>query len=518
MRGKSSSWTVPAHSEATDLRRPKACGMRGKSRFSVDSALRMGVLAAFAVALSSCTMFNPAPKKTVTERVTSAFVQARDPQNVIGKAEHPRVVADNGGAYENAELEKLLAVVVAELVANDTDKARPRAYRVTILDSPKVNAFALPGGYLYVTRGLIALANDAAEVATVLAHEMAHVAADHGVERIAQAKATDLATKVATGVVSNGAKGALVARSSDAKLARFSQKQELEADALGIRLAGKSGFDAFGATRFLTSLRRWSEYQAERGGGSGMMSTHPSTPRRLALAKAHARNFGPPGTGKALRERYLKGIDGLTFGDAEAQGFVRGRRFAHKGLSIAFEVPRGFALKNRSQAAVATGRDGTAIRYDVAARAGETANLSAADYIASGWVNGLDSASVKSTKLNGFEAATARATAGAWRFSVAVFADGKRFHRFIVAAPGAKGAPEGIARSVTRSFRRLSETEREALAPLRVSLHTVKAGETVASLARTMPVTAPRTLFRTLNALGPNETLAPGRVVKLVRE
>ena len=485
--------------------------------------LKPATFALAATVLVSCKMTDvlssAKPEASVATRVTSAFVQSRDPQHKIGAAEHPRVVASNGGAYEDAKLEALLAIVVADLVAaaekqnGDQSEGAARAFKVTILDSPKVNAFALPGGYLYVTRGLIALSNDAAEVAAVLAHEMAHVSANHGVQRIARAKSADIAARVATQVVSNGAAKAIATTATTKKLAAFSQEQERQADMLGIRLAGGAGFDTFAASRFLVSLRRWSQYQAERGAGSNMMSTHPSTPQRVRLAKSHARRFGPAGTGRTLRERYLAGIDGLVFGDAEAQGFVRGRRFSHKSLGITFAVPPGFSIRNKAQAALATGPNETAVRFDTAARNGEAA----ADYIASGWVNGLDAASIQTGTVNGMSVATARASAGTWNFAVAVFAVEDRFFRFITATPRGQ-RPDRAARSVTASFRRLSDKERADLKPLRLALHTVREGESVRSLAKSMPTgEASQTLLRTLNALGPKAEPRAGDVLKVVR-
>ena len=499
--------------------------LRSRSPLSSKSLARSALLALAATALVSCKMTDvlssAKPEASVATRVTSAFVQSRDPQGKIGAAEHPRVVASNGGAYEDEKLEALLAVVVADLVA-EADKSRgdesegaagpQRAFKVTILDSPKVNAFALPGGYLYVTRGLIALSNDAAEIAAVLAHEMAHVSASHGVERIARAKSADIAARVATQVVSNGAAKAIATTATTKKLAAFSQEQERQADMLGIRLAGGAGFDAFAASRFLLSLRRWSQYQAERGTGSNMMSTHPSTPQRVKLARAHARRFGPAGTGRTLRDRYLAGVDGLVFGDAEAQGFVRGRRFSHKTLGFTFAVPEGFSIRNKAQAALATGPNETAVRFDTAERSGEVP----ADYIASGWVNGLDTSSIQTGTVNGLPVATARASAGAWNFAVAVFASDDRFFRFITAAPRGR-KPDRTARFVTASFRKLTKDERAALKPLRLALHTVKQGETVRSLAAAMPTgEGSQALLRTLNALDAKAEVRAGDVVKVV--
>ncbi|WP_234843278.1 M48 family metalloprotease, partial [Sinorhizobium meliloti] len=108
-------------------------------------------------------------------------VQKNDPRAQLGAREHPRIVASYGGEYRDAKTERLVARITGALTA--VSENPQQSYRITILNSPAINAFALPGGYLYVTRGLLALANDASEVAAVLSHEMAHVTANHGIQR-----------------------------------------------------------------------------------------------------------------------------------------------------------------------------------------------------------------------------------------------------------------------------------------------------------------------------------------------
>ena len=477
--------------------------------------------AASLVALAGCNVSDMlgsvADSEEPKTRVTAAFVQAQDPQAPIGEAEHPLVVKANGGAYEDERLEALLAVIVAELVAaGPKDAGEPaHAYRVTILDSESVNAFALPGGYLYITRGLIALANDASEIAAVLAHEMAHVDASHGVERIEATKAVDIASRVAAQVVSDGAAGALATASSDRKLASFSQRQELEADHLGIARASRAGFDPQAARRFLLQMRRWSQHRGASGGkGAEMMATHPSTPERVELAQAHAVRLGTSGTGLSLRERYQEGVDGLVFGNRPETGLVRGRDYAHKGLGVAFTVPEGFSLRRKGDAALAAGPGETALRFDAVPR-DKAPGLAAREYLVSGWVKGIDTSSVQAARRSGMDLATARASAGAFDFAVAVFADERNFYRLITAAPkGTKGLA-ATSRTVSASFKALSQAEREALKPLRVRIVEVSEDDTPASLAGRM-ATGGESLFRTLNGLDDAAAIKAGTKVKIV--
>jgi predicted Zn-dependent protease len=135
---------------------------------------------------------NVAPSATPQ---TAEKAGASDPRTRIGANEHPRIIASYGGEFRDAKTERLVARIVGALTLVSENPSQ--AYRITVLNSPAVNAFALPGGYLYVTRGLLALANDASEVAAVLSHEMAHVTANHGLERQRREQEVELAGQVA---------------------------------------------------------------------------------------------------------------------------------------------------------------------------------------------------------------------------------------------------------------------------------------------------------------------------------
>ena len=183
--------------------------------------------------------------------------------NSAAAREHQRVLAAYGGAYEDPKLQAKLASVVDRLVAASE---RPDvAYKVTILNSPAVNAFALPNGQLYVTRGLLGLSNDTAEFASVMAHEMAHVTARHAAMREEQARKTELISNV-NDMLSDPQVGAMALARSKLALASFSRAQEFEADGIGVGIAARSGFDPYGAARLLTSMGRNADLRATSRG------------------------------------------------------------------------------------------------------------------------------------------------------------------------------------------------------------------------------------------------------------
>ncbi len=498
--------------------------MLGKSKFlktRFNTFLR-GVVVLACAGLAGCQTFSGAEEleSIVSEdvgtdgpKISFDSFRAKDPQSKLGAREHPKILAANGGAYEDEKLEALLAIITSSLVTHSDDPER--AYGITVLNSPSVNAFALPGGYLYVTRGLLELANDASEVAAVLAHEMAHVSSNHGIERNRQAKAVDIADRVVSEVVTNDVAGKVALASTEQRLVSFSQRQELQADAIGIKMIGKAGFDPFAAARFLKSMERYANWRASSSlGGPDLSNTHPSTPQRIELARRHARLVGPQGVGKRNRDRFLQGIDGMLFGDSAKEGFVRGKTFAHVRLGIAFDAPNNFTLTNRADAVLAAGPDQMALRFDAVNKDGQG---DAAQYLASGWVNGLLEETVTKRTINSMPAASARAQAGDWQFVVTVVERKNRYYRFILAAPKSATGIDEPGLAIPNSFRELSAKEKASLKPLRLRVVTVKRGDTPASLSKRMVgITRPEQLFMTLNGMEKDAQLKPGQKVKLV--
>ncbi|OAP38949.1 metalloprotease [Sinorhizobium glycinis] len=445
-------------------------------------------------------------------------VQKNDPRAQLGAREHPRIVASYGGEYKDARTERLVARITGALTA--VSENPQQSYRITILNSPAINAFALPGGYLYVTRGLLALANDASEVAAVLSHEMAHVTANHGIQRQQREEAEVIASRVVSEVLSSNLAGKQALARGKLRLAAFSRNQELQADVIGVRMLGEAGYDAYAAARFLDSMAAFSRFSAvdpEADQSLDFLSSHPNAPQRVELARRHARAFGPEGTsGDRGRDYYLAGIDGLLYGDSPEEGYVRGQTFLHGQLGIRFDVPQGFQIDNKAEAVLATGPGEVAIRFDGIA---DTARRNLTDYIASGWVTGLQPDTIRPIAINGLEAATARASADRWDFDVTVIRIGDRIYRFLTAVPKGSTALEATASQLRSSFRRMSPNEVQSLRPLRVRVVTVRPGDTISTLAaRMMGTDRKLDLFRLINAMQVTSTVRPGDKVKIISE
>ncbi|MDP4021585.1 M48 family metalloprotease [Methylobacterium sp. NEAU 140] len=432
-----------------------------------------------------------------------------------GDADHAKLVAAFGGEARAPAVTRLLTEITDRLVrASD----RPdQAYAVTLLDSPVVNAFALPNGRLYVTRGLVALASDSSEVAAVLAHEMAHVTLNHANARSEMELRSALVSRVVADVLNDPDTGAQLKNQSRFALARFSREQELEADAAGVRTLAGAGYDPFAAGRFLTALNRATGLKAGTGTAAepDMLATHPGTAERVVLVTRAARRSGAPGLGTDDRTRYLAAVDGLAYGDNPRDGAVRGRRFLHPGLGIAFEVPDGFTLENTRSAVLGTTGEGSRrLLFDqIEARDGQSLDA----VLKATWNDPVDPAASETRELNGHPAAFTLSRGKDWTFRLAAIRLGDTTYRMIMAAKGAVD-PDPAFRRWTASLNAVAPDEAAALRPTR--LQVVQAASTNPDeLVRRMAV-PDRALdrFLVLNGLERGASLVPGRGYKIVVE
>ena len=457
---------------------------------------------------------------------------AMGPQNQVGlptpakpqmseahQREHQRILSAYGGSYESPRLQPMLTETVEKLVA--ASERPDLKYEVTILNSPSVNAFALPTGQLYVTRGLLALANDNSELASVLSHEMAHVIARHAAIREDQARQAALMNRVATDLLSDPQLGALALAKSKITLASFSRAQEFEADGIGVGIAARAGYDPYGAQRFLTSLGLNSQLRAKSANidprAPDFLSSHPATPERVTNVQSNARQFASPNNAGRAKADYLAMIDGLVFGEDPSEGFVRGRRFLHPKLGFTVTAPEGFTLENTAQAVFGVKDGGSqALRLDVVQVPTEQALT---EYLISGWIENIEPKSVEAITINGHPAATATASGDQWTFRLYVVQFGSEVYRFIFAAKNRTEAVDRTFRDSIGSFRRMTLSEIRLAKPHRIKMVTVGPNDTIERMARRMMVSdrnAER--FRVLNGLNPGDKLRVGDQVKIVVE
>ncbi len=449
------------------------------------------------------------------------FAALMSPQQEVkvGAQEHQNVVKQFG-IYDNPALTGYVNQV-GQKVAQYTERPDVK-YQFFVVDSPITNAFALPGGYIYVSRGLLSLANSEAELAAVLGHEAGHITGRHSAERYSTGVVTSLGAAVLAAALGNDSASQALGVGSDLLLKSYSRGQEHEADSLGIRYLARSGYDTKAMTWFLSNLQADSALQGKLAGrdsqGAGYFSTHPATSERIAKTVSEANRH--QGQGRVNRDGYLKMIKGMPFGDSEAQGFVRGQDFYHTKMGFTFKVPDGFNLVNQPNAVVATSKSGAVVLFDMA---GNKGGVDAATYLGQTWMKDQPINGIERVKIGGMNAASAgfqgRVNGQPMNIRlVAIEWKPDTIARFQIAMPANASQPlvEGLKRT-TYSFRNLSASERQSIQPYKVRIVTAAVSDSVASLARKMPFDDyQEERFRVLNGLNPNEGVQPGRQYKIV--
>lgn len=449
-----------------------------------------------------------------------------------GRKQHPKILAEMGGAYDNPPLARYVDSI-GQLLARTTER-RSIKYTFTVINSDIVNAFAIPGGYIYISRGLLALADDEAELAGVLAHELGHITALHHARRHGQSMLANIglmAAGILAGAVAPGTEREILGLGQQATtgvLRSFSRDNEYQADDLGIRYLSRAGYDPQAMARFLAKLRAHSRLEAVLAGRSAdsidkfnYLATHPAPQARVTRASANA--------GKASVKRpitaqdiYFGKIDGIIYGEDPEQGFVRSRDFIHPKLLFRFSVPDGFRLRNAPKTVTAQGPGGSLIVFDMARNAGRRGM---SDYLARVWTKGRRLSLLRNIAVNGLKGAEGftriRTKRGPIDLRlVAVRGGPDRIYRFMFLSPPRQTA--GLQRGfdgILNSLRRIGSDEAASIKPLRLRIVRIGPGETQRAIARRMALPERRLeRFQVLNGLGPRDRLGPGRRVKIVTE
>ncbi len=445
--------------------------------------------------------------------------------------QHQQIVAEFGGAMTGPRASYVETIGRRVAAFSGTANAG-QTYHFTTLNSAVENAFSVPGGYVYITRQLMGLMGDEAELAFVLGHETGHVAADHSRTRQSRAQRGSIIGvlgAIVGGVIGNNAFGNLVSQGLQqyGQLAtlKFSRAQEYEADQLGIRYITQAGYDPAAGGTMLDALTRASALEARVQGKTGRStpewaSTHPLSENRSLQAAQLARATGRMGQGMRNRDAFLAQVDGVMVDDDPAQGVIEGTSFTHPDLRLRFDVPAGFQMQNGTDAVTIDGTPGKA------QFSGGRFNGDMQAYV-SGVLAGLTSgqgqmqmAPLQRTSVNGIPAffTTGRAQTQSGVVDVSVFAyqwNANTAYHFVMLTQG--GAGIGPFESMVGSLRRITPAEAAAIRPRVISVASVRAGDTLQSLASRMAYRDYRLeRFLSLNNLTTASRLAPGSRVKLI--
>jgi predicted Zn-dependent protease len=470
--------------------------------------------AGFSLFLGGCST-NPA-----TGRSQFDGLMSRESEASIGAQQHDEIVAQYGGVYKDAGLQAYVNEI-GQRVARNTER-RDVNYKFTLLDSPIVNAFALPGGYVYVTRGLLAVANDEAELAGVLGHEIGHVTGRHQAARYSQGVLTTLGASIVGAAVGDANITRALGVGNNLYMSSYSRDQEMEADALGIRYLSRAEYATQAMGSFLGAMGRYVALEGRIEGkedqSASYFSSHPQTQERVSAAAREARSY-PPATSDRGADRYLKAISGMTYGDSADQGFVRGRDFYHPSLGFTFKIPANYQVSNQPTRIAAAGPDGSLIVVD---RAQNRRGLDPVNYLVQDWMQGERMNNPEEITINGMRAATDSfpGTMNGRQVNIRVVAiewSRNEVYRFQIAIPAGLGtAALDDLKSTTYSFRRMTDAERATQKPQRIALVKAGAGDTVETLARRMQVDkAPAERFRVLNDV---TQVTPGRTYKIITD
>ena len=481
-------------------------------------SLALGSTAALSLALASCTTMGgiPSPSTPVTQSEAQ-----------MGAEAHPQLLAEFGGAMTGSQAQYVAQVGKNIAMQSGLGNAQSD-FTVTLLNSSVNNAFAIPGGYIYTTRQLVALMNNEAELAGVLGHEVGHVAARHSQRRQATAQRNTLlgaAGAILSGILLGDSgigqqvsKGIL--QGSQLLTLSFSREQELQADDLGIQYLNRAGYDPRAMATVLQSLAAQNALDASlQGRGDATVpewaSTHPDPASRVQAALQKAAG----GSGVTNRDTFLTRIDGLVYGDDPEQGIIEGNTFLHPVFRLAFTAPQGFYMINGTRAVSINGQSGQA-QLSTGPYSGNLENYVRSVFQAlGGEQQSLAPAALQRTTVNGLPAAygTARVNGGNGQVDVVVFAyefsNGQAFHFTTISQAGRSD----VFTPMFNSMRRISQAEANQVVPRRIDVVTVQSGDTVSGLARRMAYdTAQEQRFRVLNGLGSGEQLQAGQKVKIV--
>jgi len=323
------------------------------NKLSPENIFRLLIIALAIGLLHACSV-NPATGEH------DLVLMSEDQELLLGRTSHAEIIKEYG-EYNDAKLSAYVQKI-GERVANNSHRSN-LIYRFTVLDSPEVNAFALPGGYIYVTRGILSYLNSEDELAAVLGHEVGHVTARHAVRRHSTSTITGIAGAILASQSGVQGAGQVANLLSTALVRGYGREHELEADRLGAEYLARTGYEPDAMLRVVRILKNQEIFEQELAKLEdrkprtyhGLFSTHPDNDKRLQSIIKASKTIKP--TGKHLgqgRDTYLKMVDGITYGSSENEGVVRGQQFYHQDLDFTLKFPEGWRIKNESDRVVAT--------------------------------------------------------------------------------------------------------------------------------------------------------------------
>ena len=486
----------------------------------INSLLRYSLILLL-IALSGCAV-NPVTGE-------SDFVLMSENEEIsIGRQNHAKIIRQYG-LYDAPALQDYVQRVGDKLAAKS--HRSNLVFRFSVLDSHEINAFALPGGYIYITRGLLAYLSNEAELAAVLGHEIGHVTARHAVRQQSTAAATGLLGAVLASQAGFNGAGNLLNSIGTALVRGYGRDNELESDRLGAEYLAKTGYDPLAMIEVIRVLKNQEIYErqlAKKEGREanvyhGVFATHPDNDKRLQEVIGRAKQLQT----RSLRNNnnrvaFLRNLEGVVFGEGEKQGIVRGNKFYHHELNIKLDLPPNWRIKNNpnSIVAIAPGNKGLLQITAVDINKRITPKQFLKQRLKLGRLQHGER--FQSNNLKGYTAIS----------SVSRTVYGTRLMRFVVIYKNNTAwVFQGLAKdektpyqfdseiiNTARSFRSLTSAERNKAKPRRIHIITAKKNTRFATLAKQSQLGPnAEAQLRLLNKLYPDGEPAPGTALKIIK-
>lgn len=432
--------------------------------------------------------------------------------------------------YDNPVLQNYVQNIGARLAAK-SHRANLN-YQFTVLDSKEVNAFALPGGYVYITRGLMAYLNSEAELAAVLGHEIGHVTARHSVRQHSATQLTNIGA-VLTSIFIPGmtqASNQLVQFAGGALLKGYGRSHELEADRLGAEYLARTNYDPEAMLDVISVLKNqelFEKAQAKAEGRDprtyhGVFSTHPDNDTRLQEVVATAKTLSEAGkTNYVGHDEYISLIDNLVFGDSPQDGILRGRQFFHEGLGFSMHFPEQWNVSNMSDRIILNPIESDALIQISADNLNKT--LSPRDYMIQelGLTNLTNESSLN---INGLAAHTGISVIDnkqgsiLARFTVIYFQGRAYTVAGMVKDANTLARYDKTFTDTAKSFHALTNDEKILAKPLRINIMRANNNTQFAKLAKQSPLeNNPESQLRLLNDKYPTGEPENNSLIKVIK-
>jgi len=478
----------------------------------------------FSIFLLGSFFFSGCATNPVTGKQDFALMSEAQEIN-IGKQNHKQVMKQYR-PYNDPALQSYVEGLVEEL-GNKSHRSH-LVYHVTVLDSPQINAFALPGGYLYITRGIMAYMNSEAELAGVLGHELGHITARHGVRQHAAGTVAGI-LGAGVGILTGSGQAAQAANVGSTALIRgYGRSHELEADRLGAEYLANVGYDPEEMIKVVGILKDQEEFDkqlAKEEGREprayhGTFSTHPANDRRLQEVVGAANKINTASTREAGREKFLKYMDGAVLGTAEQDGVLRKNRFYHSDLNLFVEFPEGWKVDNLPDRLIATPKTGDAqLQITIDDLNKKQTPKQYLDEQFKGKVT--EGQPVQTANFQGYTGYTNISTKGGSVPSrVAAVFHGKRVYQVLIAGKdsAALNKYDSVGLGTIKSMRQLKTAERKLARPKNIKLIRAKSGDTFAKLAKKSDIqNHPVEQLRLLNGMYPDGEPKSGQLIKIVQ-